>query len=152
MSDYDQAWLISDTIKAFIIFCQMIFSMAQIFGTKTVRSKKRIQWLTLIMIVVFFVFNLGAHDPVFFGWEAFLVFQLLTNTITLVTVLYLTYEIAKANYVAVNLKTRIPWWTKRVYSIVCIGCIVCNGISRIVVLSNGSSQASTYVRTNSKRV
>ncbi|GAB5365138.1 hypothetical protein AAMO2058_001031100 [Amorphochlora amoebiformis] len=58
--------------------------------------------------VATFIWFLGAHEPLYFGWQAFLIFGTLSMLIILLTALYISYVLAIAQYAAVNMSKKLP--------------------------------------------
>eukprot|EP00465_Bigelowiella_longifila_P014978 CAMPEP_0185264530 /NCGR_PEP_ID=MMETSP1359-20130426/23704_1 /TAXON_ID=552665 /ORGANISM="Bigelowiella longifila, Strain CCMP242" /LENGTH=72 /DNA_ID=CAMNT_0027853193 /DNA_START=12 /DNA_END=227 /DNA_ORIENTATION=+ len=66
---YLLAWVVSDSIKAFLSLLIFIYAFALIqHPTKNV-AVTRIRYLTICLSGMLVVFFLGAHEPLFFGWQ-----------------------------------------------------------------------------------
>jgi len=86
---------------------------------------KRIRYLTLALSGVLIVYFLGSHEPVFFGWQFYLLGIGLIMTLVMGTFLYLTLVISSALYQINNRKSLLP---PKGQALIYCGIILATGI------------------------
>ncbi|GAB5363431.1 hypothetical protein AAMO2058_000882500 [Amorphochlora amoebiformis] len=78
--------------------------------TKGVLMKKRLQNLIAAIYVVLLLFAVTSRQPVYAGWESYLILGTLAMNMCYVAGVYILYLATMANYAAVRMTSRLPKW------------------------------------------
>eukprot|EP00468_Gymnochlora_sp_CCMP2014_P000008 CAMPEP_0167740180 /NCGR_PEP_ID=MMETSP0110_2-20121227/128_1 /TAXON_ID=629695 /ORGANISM="Gymnochlora sp., Strain CCMP2014" /LENGTH=267 /DNA_ID=CAMNT_0007624033 /DNA_START=142 /DNA_END=945 /DNA_ORIENTATION=- len=98
--------------------------------------------MVVVNLVLYWIWMLGAHEPLYFGWQAYLVLSAVTNVMSALIGLYVTYSIARANYIAANLGGEFPSWSELFFKLLAVFLSLCNVVSVIVVLATDHSDVN----------
>mmetsp|Transcript_1487 Transcript_1487/g.3355 ORF Transcript_1487/g.3355 Transcript_1487/m.3355 type:complete len:486 (+) Transcript_1487:154-1611(+) len=148
----DNRWLGSDIVKLVIIGAQIAASIEQTIYTSKLQDlgsnpKFYLNIAIFFSLVLFWVWSLGAHEPAYFGWEAYIALRGLSNSSITFIGLYVTFLLAKANYVSSTMQARIPFWAGPAYVTVTTLTLTIQlvGIIVVVVTDSGPLNAITNI-------
>jgi len=93
-----QAWLVSDTIKIGIVSLQILSTLLaiQYKDPKNVHQWRMIR-MTLLCSLIFLFLIVGAHEPYYFGWQAFTIFIVLFFVINIFGIILKNITLRKQN-------------------------------------------------------
>ncbi|GAB5355708.1 hypothetical protein AAMO2058_000228600 [Amorphochlora amoebiformis] len=102
------AWLFADVIRGVVTCILIAFGVTQVLSDEKNTAKFRFQMLSLIALVIMLFWFLGAHEPLYYGWEAYLVLASVVNVLLALGCLWLSYVITTVSYAALNLQSKLP--------------------------------------------
>ncbi|GAB5368763.1 hypothetical protein AAMO2058_001347800 [Amorphochlora amoebiformis] len=86
----------------------LLYAVFQFLSYETNPGKRNFHILTFAGLFFFFFWIVGAHEPVYFGWRAYLILNSVAVLLIALASLLVTYLIARASYAALNLKSKLP--------------------------------------------
>eukprot|EP00466_Bigelowiella_natans_P017204 jgi/Bigna1/80673/fgenesh1_pg.73_\ len=109
---YDLAWVVSDTLKLIVITGEIAYGISNldISGAKDVVNR-----LSLAGNFAFFIYVLGLHEPVYYGYQAVVVLSTTTYIIGCLTAHYIVYVLTRANYMTVKILFQLPGWHAKLH-------------------------------------
>lgn len=108
-------WIVSDSVKLFILGCVLVITAVQMRAKSNVASKRRMHLFNLLSTLAFAAWMADAHGQIGFGWRFYLV---LNNTVALLlaaTGVYIVSIVACAIYASAHLSTEAPGYLSAVF-------------------------------------
>mmetsp|Transcript_6317 Transcript_6317/g.8793 ORF Transcript_6317/g.8793 Transcript_6317/m.8793 type:complete len:383 (+) Transcript_6317:63-1211(+) len=106
--DYTLAWAISDSIKGFLSLLILGYTLWLIQKPTKNVALLRIRYLTICLSGMLVIFFLGVHEPLFFGWQFYLVGTAVIMILAMDTFLYLALVFSSALYTITNRSSLSP--------------------------------------------
>jgi len=79
---------------------------------------------------------MGAHQPVYFGWQPYLLLATVASCIQAITGCYLLYVIASLYHQLLNINLAFPQWTTRMFISYALIVILCNAVGTAFIFAN----------------
>eukprot|EP00466_Bigelowiella_natans_P020473 jgi/Bigna1/87784/estExt_fgenesh1_pg.C_240086 len=135
--EFSVGWVISDALRMAMCVSQFVFAALQLHraaGQEVIASSWRIQLMSLITSAVSFVWNLGAHNPLYFGWRPYLILNTFVLIMDAFIGCYLLYVLSSLYYTSMHHTLEFPRWTKWLFAFYGTIAIVCNVVATILIL------------------
>eukprot|EP00466_Bigelowiella_natans_P016837 jgi/Bigna1/76940/fgenesh1_pg.44_\ len=137
-------WFIPDLIRLAIISLQQVYNVGQLISPEANVTMRRLHYCNTAIVTVDFIYTLGSHEPAYFGWQFFSIFNSLLTVMIAATAFYLTFIVLKAYYSSVNLSKRLPSYIEWNCKIFATATILSQSIVTIYVLFEKSIRVNGF--------
>ncbi|GAB5356614.1 hypothetical protein AAMO2058_000304600 [Amorphochlora amoebiformis] len=109
-------WIYSDVAKMTVAGFGVIFLLLQLTVPQSPQTKRRIHWMSMFGLSIYFFYIFGAHNP-YFGWRAFLILGFGSNFVLSIIAVYLTYVVASALHATLHM-AKLPLASRYAFLII----------------------------------